>query len=70
MTKPNKACPKCHGTGWEPKPGTLAQRPCPDCSKGQPVRAYPFDRRTFARGSEAGTPGTAGSTDVLSRTAG
>lgn len=38
MAKPNVACPKCHGTGWEDKPGTLRSHPCSDCSKGKPVR--------------------------------
>ncbi len=40
MAKPNKDCPKCHGTGWEPKPGTLSQRPCPDCSKVQQLPQF------------------------------
>ncbi len=54
MAKPNVACPKCHGTGWEDKSGTSRRRPCPNCSKGQlrweqldPARVLPFREWRF-----------------------
>ena len=43
MAKPNVACPKCHGTGWEDKSGTLRSHPCPDCSRGQPMLVEQMD---------------------------
>ncbi len=46
MTKPNVACLKCHGTGWEDKPGTSRRRPCPNCSKGQQPSAHTTGRPT------------------------